>query len=54
LKFGFIWDVEGPGLSLEGFGLEGRGLVIGLDLEGSGLGLDLDGLGLGVGLAICP
>ena len=44
LKFGFIFDVEGPslGLGLEGLGLdlEGRGLGLGLGLEGRGLGLE--------------
>ena len=47
LKFGFIFDVEGPSL---GLGLEGR--VLGLGLEGRVLGLGLEGRGLGLGLAI--
>ena len=44
MKFGFIFDVEGPSLGL-GLGLEGRVLGLGLGLEGRGLGL---GLGLAI------
>ena len=42
MKFGFIFDVEGPGL----------GLILGLESPGLGLGLESPGLGLGLGLAI--
>ena len=48
-KFGFIFDVEGPGL---GLGLEGPGLGLGLESPGLGLGLGLASLALTTSLAI--